>query len=307
MPGQLRHNNIYQCAMGGAEANVSIGVSRLGRTAGWQSRLGDDEPGHYILNGLRGEGVDTSHVRMVPAGFTGLYLKERTAIGDPRVFYYRKGSAASTMTPEDLDPSYIANARMLHVTGITPALSDSCKETVFAAVRIAREAGVTVCFDPNMRYRLWTADQARPVMTALARSADIMLPGVDEARMMLGASATELPVDMAARLLEMGPAIVALKLGADGAIVAWSAKGGAPGGSLLVPGTRVAPVDTIGAGDAFAAAVIASHLDGRSPEECCRRACVAGAVVTRVIGDWEGMPESAQLDALVKGQQGISR
>ena len=98
MPGLLRHNHTYSCAMGGAEANVAIGVTRLGHSAGWQSRLGDDEPGHYILNGLRGEGVDTSHVKLVTGGFTGLYLKERTALGDPRVFYYRRGSAASTMT-----------------------------------------------------------------------------------------------------------------------------------------------------------------------------------------------------------------
>jgi 2-dehydro-3-deoxygluconokinase len=144
-------------------------------------------------------------------------------------------------------------------------------------------------------------------MTALLQAADVALPGLDEARMILGDTAPDSPVEVAGRLLGMGPEIVAVKLGAEGALVAWAEKAGVPGGCVHVPGMRVDPVDTIGAGDAFAAAFIASHLDGRSPEECCRRACVAGAIVTRVIGDWEGMPESAQLDALVKGQQAISR
>ncbi|MDP2856604.1 MAG: sugar kinase [Bacillota bacterium] len=296
--GLLRHNELFRRAMGGAEANVAIGVSRLGHTAGWQSRLGDDEPGRYILSALKGEGVDTGHVLLDSAGFTALYLKERSATGDPRVSYYRKGSAASRMAPGDLDDTYIKSARVLHVTGITPALSGSCRDTVFAAVKTAKAAGVTVSFDPNMRYKLWDAAQARPVLLELARQADIVFPGLSEGAMMLGLDDASA---IAMGFLSLGPKLVAVKMGADGAVVASAS------GICQVPAMRVDTVDTVGAGDAFAAAFIASYLDGREPGESCRRACIAGALATRVFGDWEGMPFRPELDALAEGGSTLSR
>ncbi len=319
--GKLRHNEVFRRAMGGAEANVAIGLSRLGHSAGWQSRLGDDEPGHYILSALKGEGVDTSRVFQDPSSFTALYLKERSAAGDPRVFYYRKGSAASRMAPSDLDPSYIRQARILHVTGITPALSGSCRDLVFAAVGSAKEAGVTVSFDPNMRYKLWDIAEARPVLLELARQADIALPGLGEGAMMLGledvrdanasgeVKAGELApgefgtiaAKIAEGFLSLGSRLVAVKLGAQGALVA------SPGGMVFAPAMRVDPVDTVGAGDAFAAAFLASYLDGYDLAEIGRRACIAGAMATRVFGDWEGMPFRDELDALSSGAAQLSR
>jgi 2-dehydro-3-deoxygluconokinase len=284
--------------MGGAESNVAIGLVRLGRTAGWLSRLGEDEAGCFVLNTVRGEGVDTSRVTTDPGAPTGLYLKERSALGDPRVFYYRKGSAASRMTPLDLDEDYIRSARALHVTGITPALSKSSRDTVLAAMEIARSAGLVISFDPNIRYKLWSLDEARPVLMDMARRATIVLPGLSEGQALLG---VEGPLDVARGFLKSGASVVATKLGAGGALVA------SPDEMHHVPSLEVAPVDTIGAGDAFDAAFLASYLEGLALLETCARACVAGALATLVFGDWEGMPSRQQIDSQLAGTMGISR
>jgi 2-dehydro-3-deoxygluconokinase len=291
--GPLRYAESFNRSLGGAESNVAAGLVRQGYSAGWVSRLGDDEWGRYIAATLRGEGVDLSHVSLDPDAPTGLYVKERPAAGDPRVTYYRRGSAASRLSPADLDEGYIASARILHVTGITPALSPSCREAVFAAVAIARRAGVTVSFDPNMRRKLWSAGEARAVFRELAAQADILLPGRDEAELMTGLSD---PVLAARALMELAPLVVT-KLGPEGCLV----------GTERVDGFPLAPVDTVGAGDAFAAAFLAGRLDGLPPETSARRACAAGALVTQVVGDWEGMPTRAKLDAFISGKEAAAR
>lgn len=297
-PGPLRYSDQFTRALGGAESNLAIGIVRQGNSCGWISRLGEDEVGQYICNTIRGEGVDVSHVAFDAAHPTGMYLKEQSVFGDPKVLYYRRGSAASQMKPSDLDEAYIRSARLLHVTGITPALSASCRETVFAAIEIARSAGVKVSFDPNMRFKLWSAAEAKPVLRDIAGKADIVLPGQAEGEMLLGVSD---PAAIVKGLVSLGATLVAVKLGAEGALVA------TPAESHLIAPMSVNPVDTVGAGDAFAAVFLAGYLQGRSVPEMGRRACVAGAIVTRVFGDWEGIPTAAELDRLVQGEDGISR
>lgn len=296
--GSLRYVHTYSRSMGGAETNVAIGLVRLGHSCGWISRLGEDEFGRYVVNTLRGEGVETAQVRLDPGAPTGLYFKERPAVGDPSVFYYRRGSAASRMTPADLDPAYIQGARLLHVTGITPALSDTCREAVLTAMDLAREAGLTVSFDPNFRRRLWSEAEARPVMLEMARRADIVLPGADEGQMLTG---EEDPERMARALLALGLRLAVIKLGPEGALV------GDAEGCHRVAGFPLTPVDTVGAGDAFAAAFLAGVLEGRPAREAARRACAAGALVTQVVGDWEGIPDTATLEAFLERRQQITR
>lgn len=296
--GPLRYVHTFHRSLAGAESNVAIGVTRLGHSAGWFSRVGEDEFGRYVVQTLRGEGVDLSRVVCDPAAQTGICFKELPAAGDPAVIYYRRGSAASRMSPADIDESYIAGAGLLHVTGITPALSGSCRATVLAAAETARAAGVRVSFDPNYRRRLWSPEEARPVFIEIARRSDVILPGLDEGEIITGQTGAEA---VARALLALGPSLVAVKLGAGGALLCDHE------GCSLVPGFPVQPVDSVGAGDAFAAALLSGLLDSRTPLEAARRACAAGAMATQVIGDWEGMPDAAGLERFLAGGQVLTR
>ena len=132
--GPLRHVQTFHRSLAGAESNVAIGLVRLGITTGWVSRLGNDEFGRYALTTLRGEGVDVSRVVIDDAAPTAVYFKELRGGRDPAVYYYRRGSAASRLGPADISEEYIAGAELLHVTGITPALSDSCYRAVMTAI-----------------------------------------------------------------------------------------------------------------------------------------------------------------------------
>src|SRR5690606_19344140 len=179
-----------------------------------------------------------------------------------RVFYYRRGSAASRLTPSDLDESYLRSARVFLGTGITPALSPNCRETLQAAVRIAKDSGIAFAFDPNLRLKLWPAAEARRVLLDFARQADLLFPGAEEAEFLTGISD---PALAGRRLLELGPRLVVVKLGKEGALVVTA------DGDLHVPGFPIERVvDPVGAGDAFLAGFLAGYLEGKSLEESAR-------------------------------------
>src|SRR5438552_1563450 len=214
-PGPMREAATFRRFIAGAESNLAIGLSRLGQTAGWFSRVGDDEFGRAIVFRIRGEGVDTSHVLSDPSAPTGLVIRERREIGPIEQVYYRRGSAASRLSPADLDTAYLSNARFLHLTGITPALSESCRQTVFEAAKIARAAGVQVVLDPNYRSKLWAPPEFRAAVRSLASLCDILLPGRDEAQLLTGQSDPEMAVR---ELHGLGPQLVVIKLGSAGAV-----------------------------------------------------------------------------------------
>ena len=145
--GPLRYSAEFERRPGGAESTVAVGVARLGHSAGWVSKLGDDEFGKYVLNVMRGEQVDTSCVSITSSSQTGVFFRENRASGPSTVYYYRKNSAFSTIAPEDLNEDYISSAKILHLTGITPGLSRSARETVERAVEIAVANGVQIVLD----------------------------------------------------------------------------------------------------------------------------------------------------------------
>src|SRR5438128_8776204 len=213
--GPMREAITFRRYIAGAESNLAIGLSRLGHSAGWFSRVGDDEFGRAVVFRIRGEGVDTSRVISDAAAPTGLVIRERREVGPIEQVYYRRGSAASRLSPDDLDAAYVGGARFLHLTGITPALSASCHRTVFAAADMARAAGVTVVLDPDYRSKLWDPTEARSVMRDLASRCDLLLPGRDEAELLTGESDPEVA---ARELKKLGPSTVVVKLGAQGAL-----------------------------------------------------------------------------------------
>jgi len=296
--GPLRFAKQFEKTIGGAESNLSIALSRLGHQVGWISRLGDDEFGLFTRDFIRGEGVDTSKVTFDPKFPTAVFFKERQAAHDPKIYYYRKGSAASQMTPEDLDEQYIASAKYLHITGITPALSDSCKETVLAAIELARKNGLTIVFDPNIRLKLWSKEEARNTLMEIAALCDIVLPGIEEGEILTG---EKTPEGISKALLTNGSKLVVIKLGAKGAFYANKDQ------QEYVEGYPVEHiVDTVGAGDGFAAGFISGLLRGFDYREAVKLGNRIGAFALTVLGDVEGYPFWSQIDPS-KGDQIINR
>jgi len=297
--GPLRYVAEYRLKMGGTESNVAIALARLGVEVGWFSRVGDDEMGRFIVHNVRGEGVDTSRVIVDSGAPTGIFLKEISGVGTTTVYYYRHGSAASRMRPGDLDTEYLTGARWLHVTGITPALSESCLATVEEAIELGRSAGLEVSFDPNMRLKLWTVEQAREVMFPLIHRSTILLGGMEELSLLLQVDTPDAAADWA---LEQGLGIAVVKLGADGALVATPSER-----RTIAPFTISRVVDTVGAGDGFDAGFIAARLLDRDPWQAAELGNVVGAHALMVEGDYEGYPTMAEAEAFIAGRRRVER
>lgn len=296
--GTLEIVTEFRRGMAGAEGNVSVGLARLGHQVLWMSRLGKDGFGRFLLKTMRGEGVDVSRVKVDPDRSTGVYFKEYGADGQVRVQYYRSGSAASALSPADVDLTGV-QASYLFVTGITPALSDSCDQAVRAAMAQARMQGMQVVFDPNVRYKLWgSPKRAAEVMSELGSMADIVLPGLDEGKLMTGY--TEV-TEMATALLRGRTRLVVIKLGSEGAYYQ-TVEGGD-----RIQGFSVQQVDEVGAGDAFAAGLLSGLIEGLLIPEAVRRACALGAMAVTVVGDYEGLPDREYLEQFVKGGYSLAR
>ncbi|MFE2561859.1 sugar kinase [Streptomyces sp. NPDC059352] len=290
--GPLAPGHSARLSFAGAEATVAIGVSRLGHTASWIGKVGDDAAGSMILAGLRAEGVDVSGVGVEPSLPTGLMLRERRTSDHTRVAYYRRGLAGSTLSRGDVDEHLVAGARLLHITGITPALGGTALEAVRQAVDVARGTGVTVSLDVNYRSLLWSRGEAAATLGSLVRQADIVFAGPEEAHLLVADSS---PLSMARALADLGPRQAVIKLGADGAVAV------VDGSAVEQPVVRVTAIDPIGAGDAFVAGYLAAHLDGAEPIERLRTAATCGAFSVAVMGDWEGLPHRNELSLLGGG------
>ncbi|SDO48717.1 2-dehydro-3-deoxygluconokinase [Microbacterium sp. ru370.1] len=290
-PTEGENASDYRLSFGGAESNVAVGVVRLGGRAVWMGRVGDDVAGRRILRELRAEGVDL-HVTVDAEGSTGSMMKTEIAPGRVAVQYWRERSAGSRLRSDDLDLSMLTSSTVLHVTGITPALSASASETIDAAVSAARSVGATVSFDVNHRPSLWRGRDARPVYRRLAAQSDLVFAGREEAALIVGEMSDDDLVDAIAAL---GPSTVALKRGAEGATVR------AEGRLLERPAWPIHPVDTVGAGDAFVAGYLAEHLKGAPLESRVDTAVAAGAFACLGRGDWESLPHRRQLELLAAG------
>jgi 2-dehydro-3-deoxygluconokinase len=283
-------------SFGGAESNVAIGLARLGHRAGWFGLLGDDPMGKYVLKKIRGEGVDVSRARLSGQAQTGLMLREER-YGKTSVYYYRSASAARLIRPDDLDADYIAGARILHITGITPALSESCRETVFAALEIARREKVKVCFDPNLRLKLWPIEQAREVIWRLAQTADYFLPGLDELSHLFPGEDEEALFN---RLREL-PGVSVVK----GSGTTYVLENGNAREVEWFPVQRV--VDPIGAGDGFCAGFLSGILRGWSLAEAARLGNLVGSIVVQHVGDWEALPDKETVESILFGRKHVER
>lgn len=288
-PGPLAHAGSLGLGMGGAETNVAIALKRLGTSVTWLGRVGQDSLGDLVLREVSAEGVATMGIRD-PGAPTGLMIKERRTLEHLKVWYYRSGSAGSRLAPEDIPTDTIRNAKLLHLTGITPALSKSACEAALYAASVAREAGVTVSFDLNYRAALWTEGQAGPVFRTFIELADLVFAGDDEAAIAVGRGPDSL--ELARKIAAMGPQQVVIKNGPLGCV------GVIDGAEYRQDAVRINAVDTVGAGDAFVAGYISDLLAGASVEDRLRTAVRTGAFACLVPGDWEGMPRRHELGLL---------
>jgi len=284
--GPLRYAKRLELGFGGAESNVAIGVRRLGHEATWIGRVGADEFGRLIVGGLRGEDV-RALAAIDPVAPTALMFKERRAEGRTRVTYRRQGSAGARLSSADLDLAAIGAAEVLHVTGITPALSASARDAVRVAVQHARAQGVTVSYNMNYRAALGTPDSARDA--ALDRIADVDLIFLNEAELAIMVPGCTDLVAAARAVRDLGPAEVIVTCGTRGAFVL------AGSDTLESPAIPAFAVDAVGAGDGFAAGYLSVLLDGGDAAARLSRGCECGALCVMSVGDWEGMPDQSDL------------
>ncbi|WP_019656008.1 sugar kinase [Variovorax atrisoli] len=290
-PGPLEDAQSFYKRTAGAETNVAIGLSRLGLKVGWASRLGTDSMGRALLAAMRAEGIDCSHVITDATQRTGFQFKGRVTDGsDPPIEYHRKGSAASHMGPADVDEAWLRSARHLHATGVFAAISDTSLQAALKSMDVMRAAGRTISFDTNLRPTLWSSTETmRHWVNELAARADWVLPGIEEGLLLTGHSE---PEDVAKFYRERGAKLVVVKLGAEGAYYDSDVAG-----TGRIDGFPVKEVvDTVGAGDGFAAGVVSALLEGRSVPDAVRRGAWIGARAVQVLGDTEGLPTRAQLD-----------
>ena len=290
--GPLRYVNSFGIRSAGAESNVAVGLAKLDIDAAWISRVGQDEFGHFLRNAIRAEGVDCSKLIFDAQHRTGVMFKEVSA-GGTSVYYYRENSAASHLCPEDLKEEWFIEAEIIHLSGITPVLSDSCMAMVEKAFALAEKHNTMVSFDPNIRKKLWKDTDYTPVIRSFTLKSDIVLIGLDEAKVLFGTDDVERIVHI---LRSEGRArYIAIKDGGNGAWVADCEQ------CMHIPPYPCNPIEPIGAGDGFNAGFLAGLMKGCDLQTAGRMGGICGALATQVPGDVEGYPDSLQMEKALSG------
>ncbi|MFE9562334.1 sugar kinase [Streptomyces sp. NPDC006487] len=293
--GPLRLGGSMQVSVAGAESNVAIGLARLGHAVRWAGAVGEDEAGELVLRTLRAEGVDVRGACLDDGGAaTGLMLAEPRLPEVTRVHYYREGSAGSRLKACSVERAFTAAPpKILHLTGITPALSRSARSACTLALRLAAEHSALVCLDVNFRSRLWSSEEAAAVLRTWMPSVDVLIASDDELPLCLPSGAPADTALQAKELLALGVGEVVVKLGAAGATAYTD-----DGRTVHAPARPVRAVDTVGAGDSFVAGYLSAFLDGSATEARLDRAVTTGAFAVASAGDWEGAPTRAELGLL---------
>lgn len=292
----------YYKLLGGAELNVMIGATRLGHSTSYVSQVGADPLGEFAIKNIEKFGVGTEYISTDSANWTAFQLKERVSAGDPKTFNFRKNSAAAHLTKDVVDKIDLSNVAMAHLSGIFPAISETARETFeyFAQKMLANNIPTT--FDPNLRPALWESQgKMTATINELAKYGQIVLPGINEAEILMGSSEPEEIADFYLNNSEVTKTVI-VKLGPIGAYV----KNEGEEVGQLVPGFKVEHVvDTVGAGDGFALGVITGLLDGLDMYQAVERGNIVGALQVQTPGDNDGYPtpdELAKFIAINKGE-----
>jgi 2-dehydro-3-deoxygluconokinase len=289
--------DVYLRGFGGDTSNMAIAASRLGARTGYVTRVGDDAFGRALLGLWSDEGVDTGGVESDADAPTGIYFVTHGP-GGHEFAYLRAGSAASRMDPVKLPLTLIRAARMLHLSGISQAISVGACDAAFAAIDAAKAGGARVSYDPNLRLKLWPLPRARAVVLATVAQCDWFLPSLDEARLLSGLADAEAIVAWWHR---RGAPVVALKCGPDGVVVSDGRR------IERIAGHAVNSVDATGAGDCFDGAFAARTVAGDDPFAAARYANAAAALATTGFGAVAPLPRDAGVRALLASGAGAAR
>ncbi|HEY8891910.1 MAG TPA: sugar kinase [Clostridium sp.] len=294
--GRLEDVENFTRSLAGAEVNVSIGLKRLGYDVSYVTKLGVDPFGKYIKNFLDKEDIDTSYVSLDARFPTGFQMKGKTMLGDPEVAYFRRGSAASHISVSDIKEIDLNGVKHIHLTGIPPALSKSCREATYEMISKAKEKGLFITFDPNLRPTLWdNKEEMVRVINDIASKCDMVLPGVSEGLILTGSDDPNIIADF---YLKIGVKSVIVKVGDSGAFVKTHNE------SFTVPGFKVEKiVDTVGAGDGFAVGVISGILENLSLKDAVSRGNAIGSMQVMVSSDNEGLPNREKLNAYIQDKE----
>jgi len=290
---------------GGAPGNVAVGVARLGGHAAMLSKVGDDAFGRLLIETLTANGVGTEAVLTTRAGATSIAVVTVAPDGEREFLIYRKGSADSIYAAEDVAADVIRSARILHVGSLWLG-EPICGAAQRHAVRTAHEAGALVSVDVNLRPALWRSEgEMRAAALEAAEEADILKVAAHELALMTDTADVEQAV---ARLPSRRRRLLAVTFGAGGAMLVSRDR------RVQIPGIAVKVVDTVGCGDAFMASLLADiaarGADFASEERLAgigRRAVAAGAFAATAAGAMDGLPTSAQRDALLLAAQSVRR
>lgn len=295
--GDLTEVDTYRRGISGAEANVSIGLARLGIDVDFVTRVGDDPFGQYIVEHLKEENVGINFINVDEVHRTGLQLKEKIEMGDPKTAYFRKNTAFQKLNLDHIEEIDFSNIDLVHVTGIPPAVSSSVREATFYLIKKAKEEDCLITFDPNIRESLWESETAMKfVLNELAAYSDIILPGIDEGKMLTGHN---FPDEIADYYLDLGVKGVVIKTGSEGAFLKEK------NGELKnIPGYTVENIaDTVGAGDGFSVGIISGYLDGLSLEEAADRGNAIGSIQIQHPGDNDGLPDRDKLEEYMQNNE----
>ena len=289
----------FTLAVAGAEFNVATGAARLGHFVSYLTKLGNDPFGTRITNTLTANKIDSSNVLTSDTNTTGFMLKSKVSKADPEIFYFRKGSAASTLDASDVEKIDFNKFDYVHLTGIFPALTDSTRAAMMALIKKAKELGLFISFDPNLRPQLWPSQEVMvKTLNELASYADLVLPGCGEGKILCG---SEDPSKINDFYRSLGARMVVTKLGPDGALVRESDN------EYKVPGFIIDKVvDTVGAGDGFACGVITGLMEGLSLEKAVERGAAIGAIQCTFAGDNEGLPTQEQLKDFMQSHKRVA-
>lgn len=290
----------YHKILGGAELNVAIGVQRLGHSVDYISRVGTDPLGDYVIKTILGHRVGTQYISTDQEAWTGHQLKQLVTTGDPLTFNYRKNSAAAHLKPEVINKVDLTDVKIAHMSGIFPAISETADASFRTLLKRLIDNDILINFDPNLRPSLWESEsKMRTTINELAGFADIVMPGVEEGKILMGSDDPEKIADF--YLTGVRTKTVIVKIGSKGAFVKTSA-----GDSYVVDGFKVANVvDTVGAGDGFALGVITALLENQSMASAVRRGNAVGALQVQTPGDNDGYPTPEKLSAFYT-QEGVT-
>lgn len=297
--GPLRFVHQFERKIGGAELNVLIGCARLGANVGWISRLGKDEFGRHIINTVRGEGIDVTEVQLIEGYATSLNFKEIQESGDSKTYYYRQKSPTETLTVDTVPYDYIKQAKILHISGVFPAINEQNRQVILKAIQFAKQSGVKVSLDPNIRLKLWSKEQARETLTSYLPYVDFLLTGREELELLFDTQEDEV---IFKEIEKYNFNNVVVKEGDKGASYYRE------GEWIQIPGFPVAKVvDTVGAGDGFDAAFLFGILQGWALEKIITIANAVGAMVVQVQGDNEGLPYFEEVEMFLGTRELIER